>query len=120
MPLVDRQTCLDSVFKDSNFLYGEFIKNQGWDERFWEVLLALTQYYLLCYHTDSVFGACKLIKSWSVMVVQTLVLTYKDGCVEIVINVKKNYLSTHCVMRTKTEPPKSYYVSLAKNISSRS
>ena len=54
------------------------------------------------------------------MIVQTLVLTYKDGRVEIVINVKKDYLSTHCVMRTKTEPPKSYYVSLAKNISSRS
>ena len=89
---MDRQTYLDSVAKDSNFLYGDFIKNQRWDERFWEVLLALTQYYLLCYHADSEFGACKLIKRWSVMIAQTLVLTYKDGRVEIVINVKKKII----------------------------
>ena len=86
---MDIQTYLDSVAKVSNFLYGEFIKNQGWDERFWEVLLALTQYYLLCYHADNVFGACKLIKRWSVMIAQTLVLTYKNEHVEVVINVKK-------------------------------
>ena len=42
-------TYLDAVAKDSNFLDSECVKNQGGDERFLEVLSALTQYVPLCY-----------------------------------------------------------------------